>query len=638
MRFARPAMKIAVFAAVGATALAACGKSTSSGSGGSGSSSTGLAGAYGSVPSPKTGTEYGGTVTVAAPPATSPSWILPLITGADNSVYTVTDFGYQMYRPLYWFVNGVAPTQIPAMSLANLPTYSNGDKTVSFTLKSNYKWSDGQPLTSKDVLFWWDIMKAAIKESPANWADFTPGIGIPDEVSSITAPNASTITMHLTKAVNPSWFTEDEIGAIQPMPAHAWARDSANGPLLNYAVPANAAKIYNYLANAAKPSATWATSPLWKVVDGPYKLTAFNVTTGAWTMVPNTTYGGPHAKVELTVKSVPFTSDDAEVNAVKAKAVDVGYFPLTNFREIGSVNSTAGGYNAFGYPDFGWTYAAYNFKDTTGDFNHIIGQLYIRQAIAHLENEPGYIKAFFFGAGGPAYGPVPSEPKSPYTPSNALVNPYPYSISAAASLLKGHGWKVVAGGTDTCTKPGTAADECGAGIPAGTKLAFPVVYGTSPAVIGEQITNLASEASKVGVQMHLVSSNFNFIVENDNDPAAPKDDNKWAMEDFGGFTDGTYPTTLGVFNSTGSSNLGGYASAEADKLIQASITSSNPDAVKNEAAYLTTQQPGLFQPNPDSPNGAVAVWVRSLSGTKASFENMTQFDLTPEYWYFTSKQ
>ena len=40
------------------------------------------------------------------------------------------------------------------MSLANDPTWSNGNKTVTFTLKSNYKWSDGQPITSKDVLFW----------------------------------------------------------------------------------------------------------------------------------------------------------------------------------------------------------------------------------------------------------------------------------------------------------------------------------------------------------------------------------------------------------------------------------------------------------------------------------------------------
>ena len=80
-------------------------------------------------------------------------------------------FDYQMWRPLYWLVNGVEPKETPAMSLANDPTWSNGNKTVTFTLKSNYKWSDGTPITSKDVLFWYDEMKAAIKASPGQLGD-----------------------------------------------------------------------------------------------------------------------------------------------------------------------------------------------------------------------------------------------------------------------------------------------------------------------------------------------------------------------------------------------------------------------------------------------------------------------------------
>src|SRR5580704_1071149 len=183
MRFARPAMKIAILTAVGATAIAACGKSTTTGS-----TSLGPAGAFGKVPAESTGAQHGGTVTFAAPPSTAPSWILPLITAADNSVYTVFSFDYQLWRPLYWEVNGVSPVEDKALSLANDPVWSNGDKTATITLKSNYKWSDGQPMTSKDILFWYDIMQAAIKQSPANWAAFTPGLGIPDQVASVTAP------------------------------------------------------------------------------------------------------------------------------------------------------------------------------------------------------------------------------------------------------------------------------------------------------------------------------------------------------------------------------------------------------------------------------------------------------------------
>ena len=41
------------------------------------------------------------------------------------------------------------------------------------------------------------------------------------------------------------------------------------------------------------------------------------------------------------------------------------------------------------------------------------------------------------------------------------------------------------GGASTCAKPGTGAGECGAGIPAGTKLAFNVIYASDPVILAE---------------------------------------------------------------------------------------------------------------------------------------------------------
>ena len=108
-------------------------------------------------------------------PGATPNWIFPVIPSANNSVFNAFTFIYEMWRPLYWTVNGVTPEIVPNMSIANPTTWSNGNKTVTISLKSSYKWSNGQPITANDVLFDIDLIKAAVKASPANWADLRAG-------------------------------------------------------------------------------------------------------------------------------------------------------------------------------------------------------------------------------------------------------------------------------------------------------------------------------------------------------------------------------------------------------------------------------------------------------------------------------
>jgi len=613
---------VAAAATAAAMGLAACS------AGKSGGSINSSSGAFGTVPT-ASGTPTAGTITWAEPPGSAPTWIFPITPGADFTVYSTDDFSYESWRPLYWTQSGTSPKIDQALSLAYLPTYSNGDKTVTIRMKTNYKWNDGQPVTASDSLFFLDELKAAVKESGSNWGQYSPGVGIPDQVVSASAPNATTLVLNLNKPVNPTWFTENNLAQIQPMPVYAWAKSSATGPVLDFTNPANAKAIYDFLAKASGSTGTYATNPLWQVVNGPYRLTAFNNTTGAYTMAPNPSYDGPKSKVVPTLQAVPYTSDTAEFNAVLSKSVDIGYIPQTDVPQISRVKSS--GYHVFGYPDWGFDYVNYNFADKTGDFNNIINQLYVRQALAHLEDEAGYVKAFFHGAGGLAYGPVPAVPTSPYSPANAVKNPYPFSITAAANLLKSHGWKVVPGGVSTCAKPGTGSGECGSGIPAGTKLTFNVLYVNDPAITGEMLTDWASDAKKVGIAVTLQAGTFNHVVDVADDPGSPKTINQWAMSDYGGFTDEPYPTTFGIFNTSGSDNGGFYNDAEANKLISASVTGGNPNAVKAEASYLTAQQPSLFQPNIDF----IIVWKDNVSGQPAAIQAMTQYYLNTELMYLT---
>jgi peptide/nickel transport system substrate-binding protein len=594
---------------------------------GSASAASSLPGLYGSLPPVGGAAKTGGTITVGQISGSTPNYIFPITPAASGSVYNSYSFQNYMVNPLYFSPTGSAPKIDPSLSMASEPKYTNGGKTVTVTMKQGFTWANGAPVDANDVIFYIDVLKAAVKLSPSNFSNYTPGF-FPDSVVSATATSKYTFQLQLNKVYNPGFFTNNQLGLIVPLPSTSWDVSSAGGPALDYTQPANASAIYTYLAAQAKDLSTYATNPLWQDTDGPLKLSAYTSATGAFSMVPNSSYGGPYKAKYATLKYETFTSYQAEFNQLKLGNLTVGPVDFSVLPQVKSIESK---YSVFGYPDFGFEAAFYNFKDTTGDWDKIIGQTYIRQVFAELEDEPGYIKGLFKGAAGLAYGPIPATPASPYAPANAKKAPFPYSVSTAAKTLKAHGWKVVPNGKTTCAKPGTGASECGAGIPAGTTIAPNIFYTNQPDVIGQQVEALASAAKGVGINITPISKTFNFIISNYSVASSPANNKKWAIEDFGGFTNSLYPTTNQIFNIGGSYNVGGYDNTKATALINDSVFASNNSAVTNEDSYLTTQQPALFQPAPDE----IYAVSKSLSAvSEDDFTAMTQYQPVPQGWYF----
>jgi peptide/nickel transport system substrate-binding protein len=594
---------------------------------GSASAAASLPGLYGSLPPVGGAAKTGGTITFGQISGSTPNYIFPITPAASGSVYNSYSFQNYMFNPLYFAPTGSSPKIDPSLSMASLPVYTNGGKTVTVTMKQGYKWADGAPVDANDVIFYIDVLKAAVKLSPSNFSNYTPGF-FPDSVVSATATGKYTFQLQLNKVYNPGFFTNNQLGLIVPLPSTSWDVSSAGGPALDYTQPANASAIYTYLAGQAKDLSTYATNPLWQDADGPLKISAYTSATGAFSMVPNPSYGGPYKAKFAALKYETFTSYQAEFNQLKLGNLTVGPVDFSVLPQVKSIESK---YTVFGYPDFGFEAAFYNFHDPTGDWDKIIGQTYMRQVFAELEDEPGYIKGLFKGAAGLAYGPIPATPASPYAPANAKKAAFPYSVSNAAKTLKAHGWKVVPNGKTTCAKPGAGANECGAGIPAGTTIAPNIFYSNQPDVIGQQVEALASAAKGVGINITPISKTFNFIVSNYSVASSPANNSKWAIEDFGGFTNSLYPTTNEIFNIGGSFNEGGYDSTQATALIKDSVFASNNSAVTNEASYLTTQQPALFQPAPDE----IYAVSKSLSAvSEDDFTAMTQYQPVPQGWYF----
>ena len=597
-------------------------------------SSSSPPGLFGSLPTAGTAST-GGTISVGFLTGSTPLTIFPITADTDASVYTSFSFQYDFFVPLYNGPEGATQEIDYAVSVGKKPTFSDNNQTVTIPLNTNYKWSNGQPVDANDLVFDIDLIKAAVKENPANFSSYTPGL-FPADITRISATSKYTVVIHLSKPLNPNFFLNDELeseAAIVPLPSTAWNVDSAGGAHLDYTNPANAKKIYAYLNKLGTSVATFGSNPLWKIADGPFVLKTFNTTNSSWTATPNPDFGGSPKPAYSELEGLTFTSQTAMLNALKSGALDISS-PLDPTYAPQASTLRAAGDSVYAYPDLGFFDAIFNFKDTTNHFNSIISQLYARQALAYLEDQAAYVKGIYKGAAVAAYGPVPSVPRTPFTPSDAINPPYPYNPSKAVALLKSHGWNVVPGAQTTCTKPGSGAGECGAGIPKGTPFKFVWVYIPASEAPVAPLTSeaFASEAkAAVGINVVLSQKTFNFAFANYNDaaPAGAKYVNDWGVNDFGGFTDDYWPTTNSIFNTGGTYNQGAYHDATLDQLVHNSVFGNSASAVTAEASYLAKAVPALFMPN----NDLIIAVNNKVGGPAASFLALTAYQDLPQYWY-----
>ena len=583
--------------------LAACSSSSSSAPGGTG------------------GRVTGGTATVALAPGDQFTFSLPLLSYQYATGANIEYSEYLMWRPLYWFGGPGKAGLNTQYSLAQPATVtaSAGTTTATITLKP-YRWSDGQPVTSRDVEFWVNLLKA----DKANWWGYTPG-QFPDNVSSFKILSPARFSLTFTHTYSPAWLY-NQLGQIIPIPQHAWDRESAGGPVGSYDLTtAGAKKVYGFLAAQNKVLSTYATNPLWQVVDGPWKLTSYAPATGDATYARNATYSGPATGSIHTLRVLSFTSDAAEFNSLLAAGgISYGYLPFNDAAEVGRV--TSAGYAVAPWPTWGITYITMNFASP--QVGAILKQLYVREAMQHLINQPGYISAFLHGYGNPTYGPVPLVPSSVFVSSAQKTNPYPYSPATATALLRAHGWRIVPNGTDVCARAGTAATDCGAGIASGAKLAVGFEYSTGVQAVNEEVATLQSAFSQAGIQLSLRGAPFSTVVADDVSCAKSS---CWQMNYYGqgwyfdpGYND---PDGTVLFKTNAVNNAGGYSNPAADALMNR-LPSGGYPALYAYQDYLAKQLPVLWMPQLDTQISAVT------SKLKGVYPQDPLGNIYPENWYY----
>jgi peptide/nickel transport system substrate-binding protein len=612
-------------AACGAAAIAitaaACGSSGTSGSSGASGS--------GSSAAPTGGTAIaGGTATYALPPSTVPNYIFPFDSSTYFSVTNSEDFQYLMYRPLYWFGNGASPTLNTGLSLADAPVFSG--KNVTITMKG-WKWSNGTTVSAQNVVFWIHMMQAV---ASSDWGAFVPG-GFPTNVSNIKATSPTTLTMTMNKAYNPTWFTYNELSQISPMP-EAWDK-TASGPSHCTTTVSDCAAVYSYLDSQSKALSSWAGSPIWGIVDGPWRLSAFN-SDGNSTFVPNKSYGGPVKARLAQFQEVPFTTESAEYNVLQAgsaggnQKIDVGYLPTVDApakpaNAIIGRNPVNNYYLSPLYP-WGINYFPLNYQSTTGN-GPILKQLYFRQALQYLMNQAAVISGPLKGYGAPTVGPVGSVPVTNYLSSTGKAgDPWPYNPGKAKSLLTSHGWTVVPNGTTSCSDP----TKCGAGIKQGQQLSFTLPYATGTEWIAQEMTQLQSNASQVGIKLSLDPKPFNQVTAiAAGNCVVAKISCNWDMGNWGGgwtFVPDYFPSGETLFLSGSGANSGGYNNAHNDSLINATLTTTSMQSLYTWQDYLAQQLPVIWQPN------GVYQLTEVNNTLRGVIPQSTTLNINPEDWYF----
>jgi peptide/nickel transport system substrate-binding protein len=543
-----------------------------------------------------------------------------------------------MYRPLYMFGNNGNSVSVNyPLSPANAPVYSADGKTVTINMKG-WKWSDGEAVNASDVVFWLNMMNA----EPNNYYGITPGL-LPYNLASYSATGPNTVVLHLKAPVSSIWFTYNQLAEITPMPA-AWDVTSASaaagsgGCATDTAADkwAKCAAVYKFMAAQAQNAKTYATNPVWGVVDGPWKLSSYSTaSSGPVTgFVPNTAYSGTPKPQLAGFTYYAYTDDSTEYTALKTGQLDVGQVPdqdlapVSGSQVLPSTNPLGSGYNLESWYQYSIEYYEINLNNPA--LGPAFKQLYVRQALQELVDQEGMAKTVQRGYAYPTTGGVPNQPTNQWTPSiqnsNSGQGPYPFSVANATTLLTSHGWKNV-GGAMTCETPSL----CGAGVTAGTKLAITMDYATGVTYFQQEVAILKSDMGQAGIQLNLVPQSFNTIIAESQPCTAKQATCKWQALNFGGWNfngPGYEPTGEPLYQTGATSNAGSYSNPQMDSLINLTHTSNSLSVFQQYATFTAQQLPGvIYMPNYYN--------IMAVTSKMANVGFNPLATVLPEYWYFT---
>jgi ABC-type transport system substrate-binding protein len=260
--------------------------------------------------------------------------------------------------------------------------------TWTFTLRSGLKWSDGQPLTAKDVAWTYNLIMTNPEAGTVNGS-------LVANFASVTAPNASTVEI---KTKSPQANVPYMGAQIPIVPEHVWASQVKN--------------MANYGNHGPYPVVGY----------GPWTLTGYVANQYATLTANKGFYAGPPAYQTLIVQY--YSNSDAAVAALRTGALDeIDDLTATQFESlkgksgVGLYPTASNIWDAIEVNTGARTQSGQKF----GDGNPILADPVVRKAISLAINRKELVSKVLDGLGipGAGYWP-PAYPQYWWTPPPSM--------------------------------------------------------------------------------------------------------------------------------------------------------------------------------------------------------------------------
>lgn len=365
---------------------------------------------------------------------------------ADNDVRTLL----HGYSTVVVSREGECELDKTAVTSMTAKTDAKGNRTYTFTINPNLKYSDGSALTARDYVFSVLLQAApelrALGAAPAALDQLVGyeayAAGETRAFAGVRLIDKRRFSLTVSGEYLP-YFYELMYVNVTPYPMAVLApgfdvKDSGEGA---------------YIAYTGKPDADGHTPELGAVLEetvlgggdgylyfpqvtsGPYRLTACDRSSGEASFARNTYYLGNFEGAVPSISKLRFVnvSNEDALRRLKSGEIDI-LNKLTDGDVIDA--SGASGFRRVNYPRSGYGFMAFACEDA------VTGSQSVRQAIALLTDADGFVKDFLGSHGQRVYGHYGRGQWMYINGKNMVADlpHYDFDAEGAAALLDADGW------------------------------------------------------------------------------------------------------------------------------------------------------------------------------------------------------